>query len=73
MQIRGTPLFDKNVRKTEFIQKDKEFARDLQLLSAGIVNDWELRAKYMNEDEETAKAALPKMQDVVTETQNVVE
>lgn len=53
--------------------KDKEFARDLQLLSAGIVNDWELRAKYMNEDEETAKAALPKMQDVVTETQQEVE
>lgn len=53
--------------------KDKEFARDLQLLSAGIVNDWELRAKYMNEDEETAKAALPKMQDVVTERQQEVE
>lgn len=53
--------------------KDKEFARDLQLLSAGIVNDWELRAKYMNEDEETAKAALPKVQDVVTETQDVIE
>ena len=53
--------------------KDKEFARDLQLLSAGIVNDWELRAKYMNEDEETAKAALPKMQDVVEETQREVE
>lgn len=53
--------------------KDKEFARDLQLLSAGIVNDWELRAKYMNEDEETAKAALPKMQDVVDETQREVE
>lgn len=53
--------------------KDKEFARDLQLLSAGIVNDWELRAKYMNEDEETAKAALPKMQDVVDKTQQEVE
>ena len=53
--------------------KDKEFARDLQLLSAGIVNDWELRAKYMNEDEETAKAALPKMQDVVDEKQQEVE
>lgn len=53
--------------------KDKEFARDLQLLSAGIVNDWELRAKYMNEDEETAKALLPKMQDVVDETQREVE
>lgn len=53
--------------------KDKEFARDLQLLSAGIVNDWELRAKYMNEDEETAKAALPKMQDMTTERQGEVE
>lgn len=53
--------------------KDKEFARDLQLLSAGIVNDWELRAKYMNEDEETAKAALPKMQDMTTEGQGEVE
>ena len=53
--------------------KDKEFARDLQLLSAGIVNDWELRAKYMNEDEATAKAALPKMQDMTTEGQQEVE
>ena len=53
--------------------KDKEFARDLQLLSAGIVNDWELRAKYMNEDEATAKAALPKMQDMTTERQGEVE
>lgn len=53
--------------------KDKEFARDLQLLSAGIVNDWELRAKYMNEDEATAKAALPKMQDMTTEGQGEVE
>lgn len=53
--------------------KDKEFARDLQLLSAGIVNDWELRAKYMNEDEATAKAALPKMQDMITEKETEVE
>ena len=53
--------------------KDKEFARDLQLLSAGIVNDWEMRAKYMNEDEETAKAALPKMQEMTTEGQQEVE
>lgn len=53
--------------------KDNEFARDLQLLNAGIMNDWEFRAKYFNEDEATAKAALPKMQDVVTETQDVIE
>lgn len=53
--------------------KDNEFARDLQLLNAGIMNDWEFRAKYFNEDEATAKAALPKMQDVVEETQREVE
>lgn len=53
--------------------KDKEFARDLQLLSAGIVNDWELRAKYMGEDEETAKASLPKVQDMTDEEQQEVE
>lgn len=53
--------------------KDKEFARDLQLLSAGIVNDWELRAKYMGEDKETAKASLPKVQDMTDEDQQEVE
>lgn len=53
--------------------KDKEFARDMQLLNAGIMNDWEFRAKYFNEDEETAKATLPKMQDVVGGKQQEVE
>ena len=50
-----------------------EFNRDLQMLNAGIMNDWEFRAKYMNEDESTAKAALPKMQDMTTEQQDEVE
>lgn len=53
--------------------KGNEFARDLQLLNAGIMNDWEFRAKYFNEDEATAKAALPKMQDMTTEQQTEVE
>ena len=53
--------------------KQSEFSRDIQMLSAGIMNDWEFRAKYMNEDEATAKAALPKMQDMTTEQQNDVE
>ena len=53
--------------------KQSEFSRDMQMLSAGIMNDWEFRAKYMNEDEATAKAALPKMQDMTTEQQNDVE
>lgn len=53
--------------------KDKEFSRDLQLTSAGVMNQWELRAKYFNEDEDTAKAALPTAQDMVTEQQQEVE
>ena len=53
--------------------KQTDFSRDMQLLSAGIMNDWEFRMKWMNEDEETAKAALPKMQDMTTEQQKEVE
>lgn len=53
--------------------KQTDFSRDMQLLSAGIMNDWEFRMRWMNEDEATAKAALPKMQDMTTERQNEVE
>ena len=53
--------------------KATNFARDMQLLNAGIMNDYEFRAKWMNEDEETAKAALPKMQDMTTESQEEIE
>ena len=53
--------------------KQADFSRDMQLLSAGIMNDWEFRMKWMNEDEATAKAALPKMQDMTTEGQEEVE
>ena len=53
--------------------KATDFSRDMQLLSAGIMNDWEFRMKWMNEDESTAKAALPKMQDMVKEPENEVE
>ena len=45
----------------------------MQLVSADIMNAWELRAKYFNEDEATAKAALPKMQDMADEQQQEVE
>ena len=53
--------------------KQTDFSRDMQLLSAGIMNDWEFRMRWMNEDEATAKAALPKMQDMTTEGQKEVE
>ena len=53
--------------------KQTDFSRDMQMLNAGILNDWEFRAKWMNEDEATAKAALPKMEDMTTETQQEIE
>ena len=53
--------------------KTADFGRDMQLLDAGIMNDWEFRAKWMNEDEQTAKASLPKVQDLATEPQGDVE
>ena len=53
--------------------KATDFSRDMQLLNAGIMNDWEFRMKWMNEDEATAKAALPKMQDMTDEQQQEVE
>ena len=53
--------------------KQTDFSRDMQLLTAGIMNDWEFRMRWMNEDEATAKAALPKMQDMTTEKETEVE
>lgn len=53
--------------------KAAERANDRQDLAAGILNPWEYRAKWYNEDEATAKAALPKAQDLTTEEQDDVE
>lgn len=47
--------------------KESDFNRDCRLLQMGILNDWEFRAKWMNEDEETAKSALPKMETLVSD------
>lgn len=53
--------------------KQSDFNRDMQLLNAGIMCDWEFRAKWMNEDEDTAKAALPKMQGITEELEKEIE
>ena len=53
--------------------KGQDFNRDVQLLNAGIMNDWEFRMRWMNEDEATAKAAHPKMQVMTTEEETEVE
>lgn len=53
--------------------KSTEFSRDMQMLNAGIINDWEFRMKWMNEDEDTAKSALPNMENMTDENQDEVE
>ena len=46
--------------------KESDFNRDSRLLQMGILNDWEFRMKWLNEDEETAKSALPQMEQLVS-------
>ena len=47
--------------------KETEFNRDARMVTMGILNDWEFRMKWMNEDEATAKAAIPKMETLVSD------
>ena len=47
--------------------KNTEFQRDAAMVSMGVLNLWEFRAKWMNESEETAKAALPQMDALVND------
>lgn len=53
--------------------KGTERQNDRQDLAAGIMNDYEYRMKWYNEDEATARAALPKMEDMSDEKQAEVE
>lgn len=53
--------------------KQVEFNRTMQLLNAGLIPAEEARSILMNEDIETARAALPKMTDMVTEEENEIE
>ena len=42
-----------------------EFQHDEQMVSMGVMNRWEFRAKHMGEDEDTAKASLPEAQELM--------
>ena len=53
--------------------KETEFNRDSRMLSMGIMNPWEFRAKWMNEDEATAKASLPGVEELSDDEQDEVE
>ena len=55
--------FDDSIIEDE----ESDFNRDARLLQMGIMNDWEFRAKWMNEDPETAKNSLPKMEQLVSD------
>lgn len=61
--------FDDSIIEDE----ETSFNRDARLLQMGIMNDWEFRMKWMNEDEATAKKMLPRMEDMTTEEQDEVE
>ena len=45
--------------------KATDFERDSRMLNSGIMQRYEFRMKWMNEDEETARAALPQMESLV--------
>lgn len=53
--------------------REQEEARIYKLLSAGLMRAEEARSLLMNEDIETARAALPGMEELVTERQEEVE
>lgn len=53
--------------------KTTERNNDRQDLAAGIMNPWEYRMKWYNEDEATAKKMLPKMEDMTDEEEEEIE
>lgn len=53
--------------------KTTERNNDRQDLAAGILNPWEYRMKWYNEDEATAKKMLPKMEDLTDEEEEEIE
>lgn len=54
-------------------QKEKDRANDRQDIAMGVMGAVEYRQKWYHEDEETAKASLQKMQEMITEQQQEVE
>ncbi len=53
--------------------KEQERANDRLDMASGILNHWEYRSKWYNEDEATARAALPGMEEMADESENEIE
>lgn len=61
--------FDDSIIEDE----ETDFNRESRMVSMGVMNLWEFRAKWMNEDEATAKASLPGMEALSDDGQDEVE
>ena len=55
------------------VDTESQRAQDRQDVNMGVMSVLEYRMKWYGEDEDTAKAALPKMQDMTTEEETEVE
>ena len=55
------------------VDTESQRAQDRQDVSMGAMSILEYRMKWYGEDEATAKKMLPKMQDMVYETQDEIE
>ena len=55
------------------VDTESQRAQDRQDVNMGVMSVLEYRMKWYGEDEDTAKAALPKMQEMTTEGQQEVE
>lgn len=51
----------------------QDMAVDMQMVSAGLMNDFEYRMKWFSESEEEARTNLPRMDGLTTEPQNEIE
>lgn len=55
------------------VDTESQRAQDRQDVNMGVMSVLEYRMKWYGEDEDTAKAALPKMQEMTTEEETEVE
>ncbi|MFR1478785.1 MAG: hypothetical protein ACLSB9_25340, partial [Hydrogeniiclostridium mannosilyticum] len=70
----GNAAMNAGLRRRRIIEdKTTERNNDGQDLAAGIMNDWEYRMKWYNEDEATAKKMLPNMENMTDEEEEEIE
>lgn len=71
--IMRSPILGAIVSLMTLTQRRRSGPTTRQDMSMGVMNDWEYRAKWYNEDEATAKKMLPKMEDMTDEKEEEIE